>query len=90
GGPAVRPGRERGSATMQDGSGVRDLFGSVAPLSRPLLTQGPPSPAKGGGRAGIRSGVDLLSSRRRSKTRWVSIRARTGEPTRASAGATDP
>ena len=29
-----------------------DLSGSRAPLSRPLLTQGPPSPAGGGGRFG--------------------------------------
>jgi len=30
-------------------SAQRDLSGAVAPLSRPLLTQGPPSPAGGGG-----------------------------------------
>ena len=29
----------------------RDPSGTVAPLSRPLLTQGPPSPAEGGGRS---------------------------------------
>ncbi len=29
----------------------RDLSGSVAPLSRPGLTAGPPSPAEGGGKA---------------------------------------
>jgi len=33
-----------------------DLSGSVAPLSRPLLTQGPPSPAEGGGRTRARGG----------------------------------
>ncbi|GJD35569.1 endonuclease domain-containing protein [Methylobacterium aerolatum] len=30
----------------------RDPSGTVAPLSRPLLTQGPPSPAEGGGKGG--------------------------------------
>ncbi len=36
----------RGAALMKASA----LAGTVAPLSRALLTQGPPSPAEGGGR----------------------------------------
>ena len=48
--------RSRGGEGQRDGSGFRTcraLSGSVAPLSRPLLTQGPPSPAEGGGDARV-------------------------------------
>ncbi|MCJ2011413.1 endonuclease domain-containing protein [Methylobacterium sp. J-076] len=34
----------------------RDLSGTVAPLSRPRLTPGPPSPAEGGGSTRVQSG----------------------------------
>ncbi|MDP4003904.1 endonuclease domain-containing protein [Methylobacterium sp. NEAU K] len=37
-----------------------DLSGTGAPLSRPLLTQGPPSPAEGGGRALVLESGSLL------------------------------
>ncbi|TXN44992.1 hypothetical protein FV228_20185 [Methylobacterium sp. WL18] len=42
---------------QRDGSGREarhDLSGHVAPLSRPGLTAGPPSPAEGGGRSQAR------------------------------------
>ncbi|MDP4021628.1 DUF559 domain-containing protein [Methylobacterium sp. NEAU 140] len=48
--------RSGGGEGQRDGAGCgtqRDLSGGVAPLSRPPLTRGPPSPAEGGGRARV-------------------------------------
>ncbi|CAM3008472.1 hypothetical protein JHFBIEKO_2645 [Methylobacterium mesophilicum] len=45
-----------GQRDVADFGSLRDLSGYGAPLSRPLLTQGPPSPAKGGGTALARFG----------------------------------
>ncbi|MCJ2064813.1 cisplatin damage response ATP-dependent DNA ligase [Methylobacterium sp. J-088] len=45
-----------GNAGADRGAGLHEghaTSGSVAPLSRPLLTQGPPSPAEGGGDARV-------------------------------------
>ncbi|TXN53580.1 hypothetical protein FV228_28245, partial [Methylobacterium sp. WL18] len=39
--------------------------------ARPLLTQGPPSPAEGGGRALVIFGVNLLTEREQPVTRRV-------------------
>ena len=49
-----------------------DLSGSGAPLSRPLLTQGPPSPAEGGGKLRVcRSQcVKLVAAQRRKPSRF--------------------
>ena len=46
--------RSRGGEGQRDAAGFgsrRDLSVNVAPLSRPGLTAGPPSPAEGGGSA---------------------------------------
>ncbi|VUD70046.1 hypothetical protein MET9862_00608 [Methylobacterium symbioticum] len=52
GGP--RSGSEEGSPASGIGvASMPRLSCTVAPLSRPLLTQGPPAPAEGGGRGGI-------------------------------------
>ncbi|TXM93461.1 hypothetical protein FV232_03880 [Methylobacterium sp. WL30] len=65
---AREAGRERGSAT----------FGNVAPLSRPSLTRGPPSPAAGGGR--VRPRPRSAACRRRRPRRC----RRAGRPGSAS------
>ena len=51
-GPRDSPPPSAGEGGPRSGSGEgRDAAGEGAPLSRPLLTQGPPSPAEGGGNA---------------------------------------
>jgi branched-chain amino acid aminotransferase len=47
--------QSRGGEGQRDGSdrgNLSDISGTVAPLSRPPLTRGPPSPAEGGGTGG--------------------------------------
>jgi uracil-DNA glycosylase len=80
--PSAEEGGPRsGSGEGGDGAGYgsarpegRTSFGSRAPLSRPSLTRGPPSPAEGGGDArrlraiSLRAGADLDGFRKAARS----------------------